>query len=329
MPIKNSTVFSIILSLLLGSAVAQAGNLFEYGGKSINESDLTPAAAQQIYDIKNDAYLKTLNALDGAVLDMYFAEQAKKRKISAKAVEEEALKTDDPSESEVKKFYEENKARIPYPYEQIKAEVKRILVGKKKNEIRSKLVDKVKKQKRVKISLKAPPAITVKLDVAGLPSKGSKNAKVELVEFADYQCPHCKHAADMLKAVMKKQSKQAKLTFVDFPINPSGVSRVVAHGSHCAQKQNKFWDYHYMAFDNQQKLKKSSPSEFAKKLGLDVKAFNKCIESKWAKEQTERGRMEGERVGVSGTPTIYINGKKFLGPNTVEGIAKAIEKEVN
>jgi protein-disulfide isomerase len=65
---------------------------------------------------------------------------------------------------------------------------------------------------------------------------------VTIVEFADYQCPHCKIAAESLKKVTEKFKGKVRLVFMDYPINPSGISRAVAEASHCALEQGKFWE---------------------------------------------------------------------------------------
>ncbi len=319
---------ALLLGSVVGSSVGMASTLFQYNGKSYSAADLSPAAAQQVFDIDQESYMKKQAALDDAVLSIYFEEEAAKRKKPVKEVEADLLKVKDPTEKETKAFYDENKARIPYPYDQIKEEVKKILISQKKNEARTKLVEKVRKDKKVVVTLQAPEAIRIALRVDGFPTKGEATLPVHVVEFADYQCPHCKHASEAFKKLMNKYGKNVRLTFVDFPINPSGISRIVAQGSHCAAKQNKYWEYHYMAFDNQAKLTDKSPEEFAKKLGLNESEFKTCAASDWAKAEVERGRLEGERVGVSGTPTIYINGKKFVGGHSEEGVEAAIQAEL-
>ena len=78
-----------------------------------------------------------------------------------------------------------------------------------------------------------------------------------------------------------------------------------------------------MAFENQQSLTATSPVEFAQKLGLDTKAFSDCFISKEAKEHVASGKKEGEKAGITGTPTLFINGQKVEGGE--HGIADALK----
>jgi protein-disulfide isomerase len=186
-------------------------------------------------------------------------------------------------------------------------------------------LDKLKKDKKFALNLAKPesPLVDVKFD--GFPTKGKEGAKVTVVEFADFQCPHCKAASESFKKVTEKFKDKIKYVYLDFPINPSGISRVVAEGSHCADEQGKYWDYHFKAFEGQSTLDKESPMKLAKELKLDEAKFKTCLDGTKAKALVEKGRAEGDRIGVSGTPYLLINGRRYMGAHTVEAISKEIE----
>ena len=130
-----------------------------------------------------------------------------------------------------------------------------------------------------------------------------------------------------LKKIVEKYKENIKYTYMDFPINPSGVSKQVALGSLCAQDQGKYWHYHEMAFDNQGKLTKNSPLSFAKKLKLDTGKFSTCLTSHTSITKLNSSIKEAKRLGVEGTPVIYINGVKTLN-HSEEGIENIISKIV-
>ena len=148
------------------------------------------------------------------------------------------LDVKEPSERALKAWYESYKTRIPpnYKFEEIKGEIAKIVKQEEMHKKREDLVSKIKREKKFASNLAKPEAPVVEIKTEGFPSKGKDNAKVTIVEFADYQCPHCKVAADSLKKVMDKFKDKVKFVFLDYPINPSGISRVVAEASHCAME---------------------------------------------------------------------------------------------
>ncbi len=325
-------VSSLIFSLLVISGIASAKDqtLFNFKGKSYKGSDLDPDSRQDLYEAERFSFEKTKEIIDDAVFNTYLAEEAKKKGKSEDDIRKEVLKISTPSESEMKSWYEANKARIPYPYEKINGEIAKLLSSEQAQGKKKEIVDRIKKEGKFKLALTAPQAPVFSINTDGYPSKGKKGSKVVLVEFADYQCPHCKAASDVLKKVFEKYKTKMQLVYIDFPINRSGISRKVAEGGVCADQQKKYWEYHYMAFDMQKQLSDDSPMELAKKLKLNEKDFEKCLNSTKTKEKVAQGKKEGERIGVKGTPAIFINGRKIANydekvlSNAIENAMKGV-----
>jgi protein-disulfide isomerase len=320
--------FFTIFLVVFASTNVNAEALYKLDGKTFSESDLSPAKQQALHEFNLQRYKQIEAMVEDSLLDTYFEELAAKKKKTKEEIEVEELKVKDPTEAQLKKFYEENKAKIPpnYTFDQVKGEIGRILSGQTRSEARTKLVNKIKKDRKFQFTLAEPAAPAVELRTAGFASAGKAGAKVKIVEFADYQCPHCKEAAEHMKKLLKEYGNKIELVFIDYPINRSGISRTVAEGAYCAQKQNKYWEYHAMAFARQDKLSKTSPEEFAKELKLDEAAFKTCLASAEAKTHVSNGKNEGDRVGVNGTPTIFMNGKKFTGGHDYKSIKDGIEK---
>ena len=167
------------------------------------------------------------------------------------------------------------------------------------------------------------PVFSIQTD--SFPSKGKENAKITLVEFADYQCPHCKEASNVVKRILDQYKDKMKFVFIDFPINHSGISTKVSEGAYCANVQNKFWDYHYAAFSKQEELNNDSPLELAKSLGLDIAKFTACYNSQGTRDKISGAKKIGEKVGIRGTPSFFLNGKKILNFNEETLLAKIKE----
>ncbi len=316
----------LVVSLLAGSP-ALAEPLFKYKGKAFEAKDLTVPMQQTLFDLESESYMRREALAEQAMIEMYLDEEAKKAGKSRTDYEATVFKTTEPTEKEVSTWFEANKARIPpgYKLEQIAGDIKQLLKGEQKKKVHDELVAKLKADGTMAFVGTEPVAPIVKVDTLGYPMKGAKDAKVQIVEFADYQCPHCKEAVADLDAIVKKYDGKVSLVFMDFPINQSGISTMVSHGAYCAEQQGKYWEYNNLAFEKQRTLDKDSPKALAKDLKLDEKKFDECYASEAPKTRVAKAKAEGEKVGVGGTPTIFVNGRKVRGHASPE-IAKEIEK---
>jgi protein-disulfide isomerase len=306
-------VSTVVLSVaLLGSSAATAENIYSLGGKSVTRKNLPDGLKQKFFEIEQEAFLKK----EAATLDQMFTDHvnqiSKKTGKSADQVSNDLLQIKEPTEGELKQWYEANKARIPYPFDQIKGQITQFLMSEKSAGKKMDFVQKLAKEKKLKFSFKAPTAPTISINSKGFPVKGKKGAKLKIVEFADYYCPHCKHAFEDLRKLVKKHGSKIELTFMDFPIKGES-SHQIARGAFCAGKQKKFWEYHDMAFENQKSLSDKSPETFAKALKLNESKFKACLSSKEARSHVDKSQAEGRRIGITGTPSVYINGIKVGG----------------
>jgi protein-disulfide isomerase len=118
------------------------------------------------------------------------------------------------------------------------------------------------------------------------------------------------------------------MVFKNFPLRNHKLALPAAQAAHAAGKQGKFWEYHDKVFDNYNKLSGELLEQFAKELGLDMNRFRKERGSKEIASIINRDLREGNRIGVRGTPTIFLNGKR-LGQRSIEAFSAAIEAELN
>ena len=119
------------------------------------------------------------------------------------------------------------------------------------------------------------------------------------------------------------------LAYRDLPlrdIHPQ--AQLAAEASRCAGEQGKFWEYHDLLFENQNKLNREGLVEQARTLKLDEKVFDACLSSGKYNAQIEQDRQMGMRAGVSGTPGFFINGNLLSGNLPQEAFEKTIEAEL-
>lgn len=165
-------------------------------------------------------------------------------------------------------------------------------------------------------------------DLKGVPSKGNKEASVAIVEFADFQCPHCKVASGILDEISKEYGDKIVVYFKQFPLNAHNQSMSAAVATLAAHNQDKFWPMHDLVFENQRSLAADSYEKFAGRIGLNMAKFKTDLKSPMIAGAITRDRQEGEAAGLTGTPTLYINGRQYQGGIDKAAIIAAIEAEL-
>jgi protein-disulfide isomerase len=184
---------------------------------------------------------------------------------------------------------------------------------------------------------KAGPAVRVMMDVprtpvtvaADDPSEGNANAPVTLVEYSDFQCPFCQRVMPTIKQLRTKYGDKVRVVWKDFPltqIHPQAF--VAAQAGNCAREQGKFWEYHDRLFANQAALQPESLKKYASEVGLDAAKFNECLDSSKYEARVQEALGAGMRVGISSTPTVYVNGRMINGAQPIEVFEAAIDDEL-
>jgi protein-disulfide isomerase len=163
---------------------------------------------------------------------------------------------------------------------------------------------------------------------AGSPFTGPKDAPITLVEFSDFQCPYCWKAAAQLREVLKAFPTQVKLVFRQFPLETHSQAALAAAAAIAAHKQGKFWQLHDAMFTGRQDLSRPSITKLAASAGLDMKRFEADWPSKETLEAVMRDMQDGEKAGVEGTPTVFLNGKRYNGSLELEPMRNVILAEL-
>jgi len=324
--VKIRLAACVAASVLFASSAH--AELFKYKGKAYDAKDLSPTMQQNLHELQSESFLRMESFVDQVIFETYVEDEAKKAGKTRAQIEEGLFKTSEPSDKEVAEWYEGNKGRLPpgYKLEQIAGDIKQLLKGEQKKKQFQELMAKIKKDGNVTLGFAEPEAPFFKIDTAGYPVKGAAAAKLTIVEFADYQCPHCKQAGAAIEKVLKKFDGKVNLVYMDFPVKGE-ASTVVSHGAVCADQQGKFWEYNTMAFDQQQTLTKDSPAALAKSLKLDEGKFKTCMESKAPAEKVAKAKAEGDKIGLTGTPGLFLNGRRLRGFDEEE-LMREIEKAV-
>jgi protein-disulfide isomerase/uncharacterized membrane protein len=175
--------------------------------------------------------------------------------------------------------------------------------------------------------------------IAGGYAQGPENAPIQLVEFSDFECPHCAQAYITLKDLLPRYQNQIRFTYHHFPLS-NDCNSAISHKGHehacraavagdCAAQQGDFQPYANLLFANQGNLDDKSLRSYAKQVGLDVDAFEKCLSSTAAAERVADDIKEGQKAGVRSTPTFFINNRRVEGNMTFENWLFAFAVELD
>src|SRR3954451_24052109 len=177
----------------------------------------------------------------------------------------------------------------------------------------------------------APPKLLgdpIPISIAGSPSMGPQDAPVTLVEWSDFQCPYCYKGAAQLDAVLKAFPTQVKLVFREYPLEIHSQAALAAAAAIAAHKQGKFWPLHDAMFAHRQDLSKPSITAMAAQTGVDMKRFIAYWQAKDTLSAVMRDMQEGEKAGVEGTPTVFINGQHYNGSLELDPMRTVIDAEL-
>lgn len=308
--------------------------LASIGDEKITMKEVSARAGDELAKLETQYQLAKSRiigaSLDSLIRDRTVVAEAKKRgkSVDELVAAEAGPKGFDPSEAEIAAWYQENPSRVGgRPLDQLRPQISQLLRTEKQHAAERRLEDRIKAEHKVTVSYEP---YRLQLDNSKAPTIGKSDAPVTLVEFSDFQCPFCKGMAPTLKQVSQKLGDKVQIVYRQYPltsIHPFAAK--AAEASLCANEQGKFWEMHDAMFEDQTKLAVKDLKATAVRLGMDGKKFDTCLDSGRYVEQIQNDLSEGQKVGVNGTPAVFINGVLLPGGSvpyaTVEA---AIQQEL-
>ena len=163
---------------------------------------------------------------------------------------------------------------------------------------------------------------------------GVDSAPVTIVEYADYQCPACQ-TFDMVEFPYVKDrlvaTGKARFVFKDFPLDqPHRWARLAAHAAACTNEQNRFWEMKDEIFRTQPEWSFSNRAgsifrDLAGGIGVDLQAYDACMQSLRYAGRIQATLDEGVRMGVNSTPTLIVGGQMFRGAAAYDQIRAVVD----
>ncbi|MEK6605988.1 MAG: thioredoxin domain-containing protein, partial [Nitrospirota bacterium] len=202
------------------------------------------------------------------------------------------------------------------------------LVRERATQALQELVARLSREAGVTVTLHPPDAPVMTIPVGDDPAWGSPAAPVTIVEFADFECPACKDSLPVLRQLRDLYKDQVRLVYRDFPLSSHPQARPAAEAAHCAHEQGKFWAYHDALFAQAPDLKTSDYVTLADRLGLNQAEFTACLTGTRPKAAVARDLADAQGLGLSGTPTFFINGRYLSGFQSLETLRQYIDREL-
>ncbi|MBF0584619.1 MAG: thioredoxin domain-containing protein [Magnetococcales bacterium] len=230
-----------------------------------------------------------------------------------------------PSEKEVAEFIETNRAHLPNEGKGVEAQIREYMLEKKREMAREAYLKGLWTKYAVEILLQQPRvAVNAPSDLA----RGKAEAPVTIVEFSDFECPYCRRAQETLKAVEKAYGDKVRFVFRHYPLPFHEQAPKASEAAQCAADQDKFWPFHDALFAEGATLELSALKTLAGKLGLNQATFDGCLDSGRHAGRVAQDSAEGQKLGITGTPTFFVNGIRLVGAVPFAKFQRIIDGEL-
>ena len=324
---------SLLLAAILvsGCQRGDAAKVAEVDDQAILASDLQKFAGRELSVQRENLYKLEKQKLEEYITAFLLTQEAKKRGVSVEAVLDQEVNSKilPVGDDEIDVFYKSNKARIAGDLDKVREQIRGYLRNQKIEAQKALFFESLRSKAKVVTYLKPPPVFRAEISVAGEPFKGSEKAPVTIVKFEDFHCPFCKQVQPTFNELLSRYDGKIRLVHKDLPlesIHPQ--ARPAAEAARCAYEQGKFWEYHDKLYANSPKASADDLNSYAKELDLNVHSFDRCLTSGKYKAVVQQDLKEGAQLGLTGTPTIFINGREISGNQPLEAFQAIIDEEL-
>jgi len=309
------TLIALALGTVLGAfsipAVGQddSGVVAEIGGHKVTTEELEHKQAGKLLQAKYKYYLAERDTLEQFIDDQLLELQAKKESVSVDELLKRhvSVQVQEPTEDQLRFYYEG--VQTDESYEAARSNIIDTVRQLRTKKARAAYIASLRADYGVVVELNQPSA---HVEVGNAPRLGPEKAPVQVIEFADYECPYCQKVNEDLARLREQFGNQVSVVYKDFPLPMHPLAERAAEAAHCAGAQGKFWEYHDALFQNK-RLQMSDLKQQARDMKLDTGRFDQCLESGEQTGGVRKDTLEGQRLGLAGTPSFFINGHFMSG----------------
>lgn len=298
------------------------------GSRNVTEVELGAEIGHALSPLLVQAYEMKLRALEKLIDRRLLQAEAENRSLSVDDLLEAEENAANPvTAKEVRTVYDRVKWRVSgLTEEQALSDIEKKLRLKHRGQARAGLLTRLRFNSGVRILLEPPRLAPI--PVVHSATLGAEEAPVTVVEFSDFQCPYCPGVAAGVKRLESEYRGRVRIAFRHLPLPSHRQAEGAAEACECAQEQNAFWEMHDLLFANQNALEESDLCNYAERIGLDMDAFLKCLQSGQHRDRVKRDVEEARSYGVRGAPTLFVNGRLLIGRQGYERLRSVVEAEL-
>ena len=306
---------------------AQRARIFAtVNGKNITSADIEDSLKPLIFNVQETVYRLRRQVVELKINDALLEQEAKKRALTTTAVlaAEVNAKVSPITEVDAQKFYAENKERINGEFTTVRPQVIEYLKEQALQKARSDFAARLRSAAQIQVFIDPPTPPVYQVAVDDQPIRGNTTAAVTVVEFTDFECSSCAKQHPILERLITEYGARVKFVIRDFPLLQHVNASKAAEAAEAAREQGKYWEYSALLFRNQKALQVANLKQYAATLGLDRARFDAALDSGKFADKVLRDRLDGQRIGVTGAPTIFVNGRRVT-DLSYEGLKTAVE----
>ncbi len=325
------------IALVLGTSLALAafsvplvgqdnsGVVAEIAGRKVTASELEEKEAAKLLQAQYKYYVAERDALEQYIDDQLLEMQAKKESVSLDELFKRhiSINVQEPTEDQLRFYYEG--VQTDESYEEARSNIINTVHQLRMKKARDAYIAELRGEYGVVVELSQPSA---HVEVANAPRLGSEKAPVQIVEFADYECPYCQKVSGDLNRIREQFGDQVSVVYKDFPLPMHPLAARAAEAARCAGEQGEFWQFHDALFQNK-KLQIPDLKQEARDLKLDGARFDQCLDSGEQIATVKKDAQEGQRLGLLGTPSFFVNGHFMSGAIGYIKLREAVLQELS
>lgn len=281
-------------------------------GKNITSGDIEDSLRPLIFRVQQQMYSVRKEQLEMMINDRLLEREAKKRGTTAADLVKSEIdaKTAVVSEPDALKFFNENKDRINGEFAQVKTQIIEYLIEQDKRKRSQAFANQLRANTNLQIFLIEPESPIYTIATDDQPVKGNPKALVTMIQFTDYQCPSCAVAHPIIERLLTEYGGRVRLVVRDFPMSQHKDAWRAAEAAEAAREQGKYWEYVALLYTRQSALQPEKLKQYATELGLDRVKFDAALDTVKFADKVRRDVLDGEKIGVDATPTVFVNGRK-------------------
>ncbi len=330
---------------------------YKVNGKTFTVSDAVKKDQSTFYEIEKKKYDRFGDMAREEYLDQFWAELAKKNKVSVEKAKEDYIKgrvkVKDKDVNELMEKLKDHPQLSKLSPDERKKQIREYLNGRESQKVMEDIIGEAMKSGKLAILYPQPtePVFEMKIadnepvrygpkatDVNPIKCQDG-DCPITVIEYSEFMCPFCERMLADTSKVLEEYKGKIRWYVRDFPLEQIHArARPAAIAAKCALFQGKYWEMYYSIFENQKDLSDEQLTKRAEKLKLDMKKFNECYKtpknlsaaSDWKKadDMIQQNFESGRKYGVEGTPAFFINGRKLSGALPFSEFKRVIDEEL-